>query len=270
MAGLFAVLYGIGAYGARSRSPCSTPSALSAIWSFRSRSTRARPDRSSRAWSSTRLLLGLFAVQHSVMARPGFKRWWTRLVPRSIERSTYVLFAEPRAAAPVLAVAADPRAGLDGADSDRRRGPRRDLLARAGRLLVFVSTFLISHFELFGLSQVFCPPAGQRAAGAAIAHAASLSRRPAPDLSQLPARASWATPSMTAGHLLFAVATTGYILIAIQLGERDLIAMFRRPSTAVTAGRSPCSFRCPAAGWSIRRRAFSPRTLEGAARPLMS
>ncbi len=99
------------------------------------------------------MLLALFAVQHSAMARPGFKRWWTRLVPHSVERSTYVLFASVVLLFLYLAVEAAARSGLDRAEPDRCGRPAGDLLVRLGLLLV--STFLISHFELFGLKQVF-------------------------------------------------------------------------------------------------------------------
>ncbi len=169
-------------------------------------------------------LLLLFAVQHSGMARPGFKRWWTRLVPPPVERSTYVLasslvlillFWQWRPLPAVVWL-------VD--------GPARVALfalAACGWLLVLVGTFLINHFELFGLRQAWFHMRGlppdrdvpfvERAFYRIVRHPLMLGFLVA----------FWAAPTMTLGHLLFALATSGYILVAVRfLEERDLVAHY--------------------------------------------
>ncbi len=169
------------------------------------------------------LLLSLFAVQHSVMARKQFKAWWTQFVPASVERSTYVLASslalalllwQWRPLPDVIWEVADPQlaAAITG-------------LSLLGFVLVLTSTFLINHFELFGLHQVVANLAGR-------------------DMPEQKFRtpflygfvrhplylgfiiAFWAAPVMTLGHLVFAAVTTAYIFVGIALEERDLVALF--------------------------------------------
>lgn len=165
-------------------------------------------------------LLGLFALQHSGMARPAFKDWWTRFIPRAAERSTYVLLAS--LALVLLFWQWRPIGGIAWQiESQVGRAVIYAVFA-AGWLIVLVTTFLIDHFDLFGLRQVWLCFRGQPCT-------------PLPFKTPGPYRwvrhplyvgwllAFWATPTMTASHLVFAVATTAYILIAIRWEERDLM-----------------------------------------------
>ncbi|HEY6125116.1 MAG TPA: isoprenylcysteine carboxylmethyltransferase family protein [Steroidobacteraceae bacterium] len=168
-------------------------------------------------------LLGLFAIQHSVMARPAFKRWFTKLVPESAERSTYVLLSSVALIA--MFYGWQPLGGVVWTVTDATaRGVIWGCFA-FGWLLVLVSTFLINHFDLFGLRQVWLQLMGRPYTHLEFRTPAlyRLVRHP---LYVGWFFAFWATPTMTVSHLVFALATTGYILIAIQLEERDLIAHF--------------------------------------------
>jgi protein-S-isoprenylcysteine O-methyltransferase Ste14 len=166
-------------------------------------------------------LLGLFAVQHSVMARPAFKRLLLRWIPAAAERSTYVL-----ASSLALILLFWQWSPLGGVIWDVQDPAARVVLYAAfgfGWLLVLVTTFLINHFDLFGLRQVWLHLRGREYTSLNFVTPGPyrLVRHPL-YLGWL--FAFWATPTMTVTHLLFAIMTTGYILVAIQLEERDLVA----------------------------------------------
>jgi protein-S-isoprenylcysteine O-methyltransferase Ste14 len=167
-------------------------------------------------------LLGVFAVQHSVMARPAFKAWWTKFVPPPVERSTYVLFASAALVLVFWQWRPLPQVVWS------LEGPAATAvltISLAGFLIVLTSTFLINHFDLFGLRQVHAYATGKEI--------------PPPEFTtplfyrvvRHPLYlgfmiAFWAAPVMTLGHLVFAGATTAYMLIAIQLEEHDLMGVF--------------------------------------------
>jgi methanethiol S-methyltransferase len=164
-------------------------------------------------------LLALFALQHSVMARPWFKAAWTRIVPVPVERSTYVLFSSM--ALLLLFWKWQPMGGVIwnvGSSSGRLA---LDALFAAGWLTVLVSTFLINHFDLFGLRQVWLYLCGRPYKDIGF-RTPGLYRYVRHPLYVGWLLVFWSAPVMTAAHLVFAIATTAYILVAIQFEERDL------------------------------------------------
>ncbi len=165
------------------------------------------------------LLLGAFGVQHSVMARPAFKRWWTRTVSQSIERSTYVL-----ATGLVLFLLYWQWRTMPAVIWDVSWRPGRlvvQLLFWLGWAMVLASTFMINHFDLFGLRQAYLAWRGRPYTELGF-RSPLLYRVVRHPLMLGLIVALWATPTMTAGHLLFAAVSAGYILIALQFEERDL------------------------------------------------
>ncbi|MCZ6603531.1 MAG: methyltransferase [Alphaproteobacteria bacterium] len=168
------------------------------------------------------VLLLIFALQHNIMARPAFKRWWTKFVPQSVERSTFVLFAS--LALLLLYWQWQPMTGSVWSVQAELWRTILWVVFALGWAIVLVSTFMIGHFELFGLTQVFNKMTGKVEGAAAFKEPGFYKIVRHPIMVGFIV-AFWATPDMTAGHLLFAVVTTAWILISIQLEERDLIVM---------------------------------------------
>ena len=171
-------------------------------------------------------LLTLFALQHTVMARPGFKQWWTRFVPAPIERSTYVLLTSA-----VLALMFWQWRAIDTiiwhVDSTTARAALTTL-GGVGWVTVFASTFMIDHFDLFGIRQVVDAWRSKPAEEASFREVLFYRVVRHPLLLGF-LIAFWATPTMTAGHLLFTVTMTVYIFIAVRFEERDLVDALGEP-----------------------------------------
>jgi methanethiol S-methyltransferase len=167
------------------------------------------------------VLLSIFALQHSIMARPAFKRIWTKIIPKAVERSTYVLMSS--GALILIFLFWQPMTAMVWDLSDTLPGMALTALFWAGWLIVLVSTFMIDHFDLVGLKQVHANLKNRAATAPGFRKRAfyRLVRHPIMTGFLI---AFWATPTMTIGHLLFALVTTSYIIIAVlYFEEKDLV-----------------------------------------------
>jgi len=169
------------------------------------------------------ILLSIFALQHSVMARPAFKLWWTRYVPVPIERSTYVLLSS--LALILLYWLWQPMTGVIWSVENRAGAMILNILFWAGWIFALLSTFMINHFDLFGLRQTYLQLKNREYTEIEFTTPGLYRYIRHPIMTGF-IIAFWATPHMTTGHLLFAVVTTLYIIVAVQFEERDLIRSF--------------------------------------------
>ncbi len=169
------------------------------------------------------VLLGLFAVQHSIMARPAFKNWWTKVIPQPVERSTYVLFSslllfllfwQWRPMQNVVWIVENPVGSVI-----------LSSLYWIGWSIVVISTFMIDHFDFFGLRQVFLHFSSKPCTAVGFKKPVLYKYVRHPIMLGF-IIAFWAAPRMTTGHLVFAIATTAYILIGLQFEERDLVSTY--------------------------------------------
>jgi protein-S-isoprenylcysteine O-methyltransferase Ste14 len=217
---LLAILYGLLCYAAFSVVLLYTVGFVEGVVVPRTIDGPVRDGAPAMAWIVDLALIAAFAVQHSVMARPGFKAWWTRIVPKPVERSTYVLISSAILALVFALWRPIPETvwSVSGVGAVAIW-----TVGGLGWLTSLVSTFLINHFDLFGLRQVWAYRAGRETPASEFREPLfyRVVRHP---LYVGFLMAFWAAPVMTRGHLLFAATMTAHVLIAIQFEERDLVS----------------------------------------------